>query len=521
MPDSSSQQQRAQLHPQEDNEAANGFPPAGNSFEDAAHGFDAESSPAQTEDAVRHAVEQARKAAQAVKKRHSDLSSELASRLLDRAVRDSERAESAAEESQRASELDESERTQPLRKRGPKTAVSSDTSADGARPSKNARESAGTRTPGEAAADENAQDEAAKKNQSSDNPEAKDMSRDELIESLYGDDQDEDYQAWLKEEQDRVSAETRKAAEQLGQQMINSDRFSLTDDTNITRESQVLADIAMSSDDLTASLTTSLSAMVTAGNPVEVPNRNETQERFEEEKRTSDKAAHRRLHFTSPRVRRTIEQLVAALGRLMSRKKLSTISVADISRESGLSRGTIYLYFAGKEDLIASVEDIIISHICSLMFSMTAPVPSSAEHVDQLNESLDIRRRVGDNTRVDRWVKGEGMSVFTYEAILQCIRYMHENIGFLQPLVGPNGDPYFSERAIRAITRVCRMRTQQIPGLSMSYCGLPEDYGTAVLLSACISVTARWLSKGAQEPDEEFARMIYGIFVTAPARYLL
>ena len=96
MPDFSSQQQRAQLHPQEDNEAANGFPPAGNSFEDAAHGFDAEPSPAQTEDAVRHAVEQARKAARAVKKRHNDVSSELASRLLDRAVRDSERAESAA-----------------------------------------------------------------------------------------------------------------------------------------------------------------------------------------------------------------------------------------------------------------------------------------------------------------------------------------------------------------------------------------------------------------------------------------
>ena len=44
-------------------------------------------------------------------------------------------------------------------------------------------------------------------------------------------------------------------------------------------------------------------------------------------------------------------QILAGAGRVISRMGYDAASVSDIAREAGVSKGTIYVYFSGKEDL--------------------------------------------------------------------------------------------------------------------------------------------------------------------------
>jgi AcrR family transcriptional regulator len=51
------------------------------------------------------------------------------------------------------------------------------------------------------------------------------------------------------------------------------------------------------------------------------------------------------------------EQILAAALRCFSRDGFHQTTTADIVRESGLSQGTLYLYFNSKDDLIAALAD--------------------------------------------------------------------------------------------------------------------------------------------------------------------
>ncbi|MBI1173274.1 TetR family transcriptional regulator [bacterium] len=48
-------------------------------------------------------------------------------------------------------------------------------------------------------------------------------------------------------------------------------------------------------------------------------------------------------------------QILAGAGRVISRMGYDAASVNDIAREAGVSKGTIYVYFAGKEDLFEAL----------------------------------------------------------------------------------------------------------------------------------------------------------------------
>jgi AcrR family transcriptional regulator len=51
------------------------------------------------------------------------------------------------------------------------------------------------------------------------------------------------------------------------------------------------------------------------------------------------------------------EQILAAALKCFSRDGFHQTTTADIVRESGLSQGTLYLYFRSKDDLIAAITD--------------------------------------------------------------------------------------------------------------------------------------------------------------------
>jgi AcrR family transcriptional regulator len=55
------------------------------------------------------------------------------------------------------------------------------------------------------------------------------------------------------------------------------------------------------------------------------------------------------------------EQIVAAGWRCVAREGFHKTSMADIIRESGLSAGAVYLYFASKDDIIVAIAEQVVA----------------------------------------------------------------------------------------------------------------------------------------------------------------
>jgi AcrR family transcriptional regulator len=61
------------------------------------------------------------------------------------------------------------------------------------------------------------------------------------------------------------------------------------------------------------------------------------------------------------------ERLFPVVLRQFSRKDFHAVNIRDISKESGISTGTIYKYFSSKEDLLFSIIDEKLHELASLL----------------------------------------------------------------------------------------------------------------------------------------------------------
>jgi AcrR family transcriptional regulator len=83
------------------------------------------------------------------------------------------------------------------------------------------------------------------------------------------------------------------------------------------------------------------------------------------------------------------QQLLDAAIAVFSSKGLGAASVDDIVREAGLAKGTFYLYFATKDDLVGAVAERLIEGVADAIEAAAAsPELSPVERIGALPRSL-------------------------------------------------------------------------------------------------------------------------------------
>ncbi|MCF1602023.1 MAG: TetR/AcrR family transcriptional regulator [Tetragenococcus koreensis] len=183
----------------------------------------------------------------------------------------------------------------------------------------------------------------------------------------------------------------------------------------------------------------------------------------------------------------TKNKIKQALVQLLNKKNLEEITVSDITRHSQINRGTFYLHYLDKYDLIEKLEEDILTNIQQIF--------------DQPVE------------------KGEENPLIPDRLILNALYYVKDDLAFIKALVEENGDPKFVSTFKKLLTNTVKKyiahEKNQLPIEK-----IPNDYAEEILLSSTISILLLWMKKGGEESPELLLTYINYARDTSPTELL-
>ena len=175
---------------------------------------------------------------------------------------------------------------------------------------------------------------------------------------------------------------------------------------------------------------------------------------------------------TQKRKTTTKSDLKGALTKLLKQKDFEAISVSDIAREAGVNRGTFYLHYVDKFDMMDQLVDEILQNILSLLKegnpkNKEEACPRVVKIFEYLKEDFDF-------------IHAMTLNRFNYTSKL-----VHDFLLELTKQIGP-------------IKK----------NIEMVY-PLPDDYAQEVVIYSNSAIFFHWIQKGGVESPEEIAKIFF------------
>lgn len=186
---------------------------------------------------------------------------------------------------------------------------------------------------------------------------------------------------------------------------------------------------------------------------------------------------------------KTEQRIREALATLLRTKGFDALTVSDVAREAGINRGTFYAHYVDKFDLLAKQTDGAIDEITDILLAGEPGAGGSADLIPRSN-------------------------------VLAALRYIQDNYDFVAALTSGGTDPRLQERIKVVLTTLLEREASRWPGYSLSYNGLPLEYGREMLLSGITSIIWLWIRKGCDESPEKICEYIYLNKDLSPAELL-
>lgn len=168
------------------------------------------------------------------------------------------------------------------------------------------------------------------------------------------------------------------------------------------------------------------------------------------------------------RIRKTKKVLLQSLTKLMSEKKISNITVKELTDLADVNRSTFYLYYKDIFDMVEQIETEMLADF-SIAF-----------------EKLKIEGNNYENLLV----------FFTY-----VFEFIQSNAELSKILLGPEGDYSFIEKFKNAII-------QSKPPFDESVSKIKIHYLRPFIISGCIGVIQQWLKDDMNVSQKDMAVII-------------
>lgn len=191
---------------------------------------------------------------------------------------------------------------------------------------------------------------------------------------------------------------------------------------------------------------------------------------------------------TDRRIVRTKKDIKETFIALLAEKSFEKISVKDITEHANINRGTFYLHYLDKYDLLEKLEEELFQKVQAIIDETV--FANHLDGADFANERLPFLIR-----------------------LLQCFQ---EEAAFMKVILSPNGDANFKEK----IRQVFLYNWESIiPHISKTdQLNYPLDLFIVYVSSAHLGVLTYWLQHDLKQSPEEIAAMMFDITVNGPLK---
>ncbi|KSU84440.1 transcriptional regulator, TetR family [Fictibacillus enclensis] len=195
------------------------------------------------------------------------------------------------------------------------------------------------------------------------------------------------------------------------------------------------------------------------------------------------------LNNTDRRIRRTKQMIRDALTELMEDVGFDAITVRDLTEKADINRGTFYLHYKDKFDLLEQCEREVLDELAQVQ-----------GHV----EGLQLENFY------EHFNRGEPLPF-----IVKLFEYLKENGAFMRVILGPKGDPLFQVKLKEMLAEHLLKHMVKKARIEMA---VPFDYFKAYVISAHLGVIQEWLFRGMKESPKEIAMTAFKLTFLGPRR---
>lgn len=192
--------------------------------------------------------------------------------------------------------------------------------------------------------------------------------------------------------------------------------------------------------------------------------------------------------FEDRRAKRTKRMIKAALTEIIEEKGCNNISISDITTRADINRGTFYLHYTDKYDLLEQFE---------------------AETIKELDERINVSDYIS--------ILNDDYLNKPLPFMVNMFEYLKENSAFMKAILGPKGDPQFHSKMKEYITSYL-FGKKFIKLINQENMLVPESYFISYILSAHLGVIQQWLVNNTKESPEEMALILTKLFYIGPSK---
>lgn len=185
---------------------------------------------------------------------------------------------------------------------------------------------------------------------------------------------------------------------------------------------------------------------------------------------------------------RTKRLIRDAFTKLMEEKGFEGITIRDLTQKADINRGTFYLHYRDKYDLLEQSEAEILQDIEAIQKFAKKIHPSEMLNND-FQEPLPF--------------------------IMKLFEYIEENAEFIKVILGPKGDPAFQ---VKIKEMMKKNMLQKIVEFKEEDTQVPVEFLISYVTSAYLGVIQQWLKSGLVHSPREMSLTLSRMNILGPFR---
>lgn len=189
------------------------------------------------------------------------------------------------------------------------------------------------------------------------------------------------------------------------------------------------------------------------------------------------------------RTLQTESQIVDALVQLIHTKGFNNINVTDLTRTAGIGRGTFYIHYLDKFDLLNKIEEKLLNEIKEVLNNV---IPE------------ELKTFTGEEDEVPS------------NLVIKTLDYFYKNSKLLSALLSPSGDPYLIGKIKTMFKDLIVHSFSSVKEQTYFNPSVPKDYVMEIVLDHLMNIVVYWMSKEEPESPQKIAQIIKATQHIAP-----